>query len=208
MRVKICGLTKLDNAMEIAALGPDMIGFIFHPGSPRYANVHEVRKIVKALPEDITTVGVFVNRPLQHVMDVMRLTGLDAVQLHGYEDVQTCAILKEAGYQVIKVFHVESDIDFEKVEPYTPHCDLFLFDTKTKKYGGSGKHFNWEILQYYPFDTPFFLSGGIGPADLEQIRSLDLPNLTGIDVNSKIETLPGVKNVNKAKMLFETTLIS
>ncbi len=204
MRIKICGITKLENALEIAALGPDMIGFIFHPGSPRYANVHEVKKIVRALPDHITTVGVFVNRPLQHIMDVMRLTGLDTVQLHGFEDAQTCAILKESGYQVIKVFHVGSDLDFGQIEPYTPHCDLFLFDTKSKKFGGSGKHFDWEVLQFYPFDTPFFLSGGIDPNDLQRIRKIDLPNLTGIDVNSRIETIPGIKNVSKAKMLFDT----
>jgi phosphoribosylanthranilate isomerase len=124
--------------------------------------------------------------------------------LHGKENPQTCRILKNQGLKIIKVFNVDEKFNFASTEPYAKAANFFLFDTKTKEHGGSGEKFNWKILDKYEGHTPFFLSGGIGPGDVESIKKIIHPKLTGVDLNSGFEDTPGVKNIEKLKEFIES----
>lgn len=186
MFVKVCGITTPQQAHEISQL-VDYVGFIFHPGSPRF--VSQSYPSMKA-----KKVGVFVNVPLQELIQTALLEKLDSVQLHGSESPEYCAAMKEQ-VQVIKSFGVDADFDFDQLKAYEPYVDYFLFDTKTPKHGGSGKQFDWRLLKQYQGATPFILSGGLRPESLPQIQEVNHPKLTGIDLNSGFETQPGIKNL-------------
>ncbi|MCR9172638.1 MAG: phosphoribosylanthranilate isomerase [bacterium] len=190
MFVKVCGITTPEQANEISSL-VDYIGFIFHPNSPRFvAQSYPSMKAKK--------VGVFVNVPLQELIQTALLEKLESVQLHGDESPEYCAALK-GQVQVIKSFGVDEHFNFDQLTAYYDFVDYFLFDTKTPHYGGSGKQFDWEILKNYHGKTPFILSGGLRPQTLPQIRSLNHKNLVGIDLNSGFETAPGIKNISTLK---------
>jgi phosphoribosylanthranilate isomerase len=186
MFVKVCGITTPQQAHEISQL-VDYVGFIFHPESPRF--VSQSYPSMKA-----KKVGVFVNVPLQELIQTALLEKLDSVQLHGSESPEYCAAIKEQ-VQVIKSFGVDADFDFDQLIAYEPYVDYFLFDTKTPKHGGSGKQFDWRLLKQYQGATPFILSGGLRPETLPQIQEVNHPKLTGIDLNSGFETQPGIKNL-------------
>ena len=186
MFVKVCGITTPQQAHEISQL-VDYVGFIFHPGSPRF--VSQSYPSMKA-----KKVGVFVNVPLQELIQTALLEKLDSVQLHGSESPEYCAAMKEQ-VQVIKSFGVDADFDFDQLKAYEPYVDYFLFDTKTPKHGGSGKQFDWRLLKQYQGANPFILSGGLRPESLPQIQEVNHPKLTGIDLNSGFETQPGIKNL-------------
>ena len=186
MFVKVCGITIPQQAHEISQL-VDYVGFIFHPGSPRF--VSQSYPSMKA-----KKVGVLVNVPLQELIQTALLEKLDSVQLHGSESPEYCAAMKEQ-VQVIKSFGVDADFDFDQLKAYEPYVDYFLFDTKTPKHGGSGKQFDWRLLKQYQGATPFILSGGLRPESLPQIQEVNHPKLTGIDLNSGFETQPGIKNL-------------
>ncbi|MDR1437267.1 MAG: phosphoribosylanthranilate isomerase [Candidatus Symbiothrix sp.] len=183
---------------EISTLPIDMIGLIFHEASPRYAGELEPEGL-SSLPASIQKAGVFVDKPAEYILDKVSRYHLQAVQLHGNESPAFCSALKSGGLTVIKSFPLGEAAALEACLPYENTCHYFLFDTKTPQYGGSGKKFDWEILSAYTGKTPFFLSGGIGPKDAEKLRQIKHPLLYAIDLNSKFETAPGVKDAEKLR---------
>lgn len=195
LEIKICGMKFPDNIMEISALHPDYMGFIFYKRSPRFAKKLD-RKIMQSLPEGIKKVGVFVNENLENILTAIHNYQLDAVQLHGAENRKLCQLIKEeANTTVIKVFSIMDRHNLKVTKEYEDVADLFLFDTKTDLYGGSGQKFNWNILHEYQGERDFLLSGGIGLDDVKAIRKLQHPKMIGVDVNSRFEIKPGLKNV-------------
>ena len=198
MLLKICGLKYPENIQAVAALKPDFMGFIFYPKSPRYAEPLDV-KYLESLPPAIKKIGVFVNEDLENILTTAYKYKLDGLQLHGTELVDMCRELKKLGYLVIKAFPIAEAYNFKVTKAYEGVCDYFLFDTKTDSYGGSGVKFNWQILKDYKGETPFLLSGGIAVDDAEAILKIEHPKFVGIDLNSKFEEKPGMKNVSLLK---------
>lgn len=196
MKLKICGMKYPENILEVGALLPDYMGFIFWDNSARYFN--------GAIPELIKTVkkvGVFVNQSQEEIMEKVRTYNLQAVQLHGNESVDFLSELKNQlpkEIEIIKVFSADENFDFEVIKPFEAVADYFLFDTKGKLPGGNGTTFDWTILKKYNSDKPFFLSGGIGINELKAIEEISKTNLPiyAVDVNSKFEIEPGLKNKN------------
>ncbi len=183
-----------ENIAKVAALKPDFMGFIFYPKSPRYAEPLDIAAL-NGLPSTIKKIGVFVNENLENILTIVYKYKLDGLQLHGTELVDMCAKLKKAGYIVIKAFPIAEAYNFKVTKDYEGACDYFLFDTQTDAYGGSGVKFNWEMLNEYVGETPFLLSGGIAVDDAEAILKIEHPKFAGIDLNSKFEIKPGLKNV-------------
>jgi phosphoribosylanthranilate isomerase len=195
IRIKVCGMCDPLNVKEIAEAGPDFMGFIFYPGSPRYAGLETDLTLYHNIPSGIPKIGVFVNEDIGKILDIALSTGLDMIQLHGNESPEYCFQFKSSGLKLIKAFSVTECFDFELLTQYMPVCDYFLFDTKTDKAGGSGTKFNWDKLKSYNMDKPFFLSGGIGPEDAGLIRTIKNKAIFAVDLNSRFETAPGKKNV-------------
>ena len=197
MKLKICGMKYPDNILEVGSLLPDYMGFIFWEKSARYFD-----GIIPDLPKSIKQVGVFVNETIEIISAKAIKYDLQAIQLHGHESAEFCVNLKnelDSKIEIIKVFSVDDDFDFEVLKPFEAVCDYFLFDTKGKLPGGNGTTFDWKVLEKYPSNKPFFLSGGIGIEELEAVKEIsktDLP-LYAIDVNSKFEIEPGLKNIEK-----------
>ena len=187
-----------ENILSLAEVRPDFIGFIFYPGSKRFVDKPDP-VIIKEIPSEIQKVGVFVNEPGDHIIDRYENLGLDLVQFHGDESPEKCTSLNEKKIPIIKAISVDHTTDFSYLFDYENHVDYFLFDTKTENYGGSGKKFNWDKLNEYRLDIPFFLGGGIGYEDLDAILALSHPMLYSIDINSKFETEPGIKNIELVK---------
>lgn len=183
-----------ENIEAVAALKPDMMGFIFYPKSPRYAGSLD-EKALQALPKRIMKIGVFVNASLDEILTLVKKYSLNGVQLHGTEPEEVCYTLRSVGLLVLKAFAISEAGDFKATEEYEGSCDFFLFDTKTPAHGGSGQKFDWSVLSAYEGDTRFLLSGGISIDDAEAIRQINHPLLAGIDLNSKFEVSPGLKNV-------------
>lgn len=200
--MKICGMLHPDNMLEVAALGPDYLGFIFFKGSKRYAGGLDP-EVVKALPQGIQRTGVFVNEEAETVLDLVLVYGLNAVQLHGAESPEYCWDLAQSvkaiqpECKLIKAFGVNADFDFQQLEAYQGRVDYFLFDTQTPAHGGSGKKFDWGLLDKYSLDVPYFLSGGIGPESVEELNKISDPRCYAIDVNSRFELEPGLKDAGK-----------
>lgn len=192
--VKICGMKIPSNIVDVAVLKPDFMGFIFYPKSPRYAESLD-KHTLDLLPKSIKRIGVFVNETLENVLTTVYKYKLDGVQLHGTEMSSMCKELREAGYIVIKAFPIAEAYNFKVTKTYEGTCDYFLFDTKTDAYGGSGLKFDWTILNGYRGKTPFLLSGGIGADDVEAIQKINHPKFAGIDLNSKFELSPALKDV-------------
>jgi phosphoribosylanthranilate isomerase len=192
--IKICGMKSPENIRAVAALHPDFMGFIFYPKSPRYAEPLDSAAL-QALPKSIKKIGVFVNEDMENILTFVYKYKLDGVQLHGTELVEMCKELRKTGLIVIKAFPIAEAYNFRVTKPYEGFCDFFLFDTKTDAYGGSGVKFNWGMLNEYKGEAPFLLSGGIAADDAEAILKIKHPKLVGIDLNSKFEVKPGVKNV-------------
>ena len=198
MLLKICGLKYPENIQDVAALKPDFMGFIFYPKSPRYSEPLDSTTL-NALPATIKKIGVFVNEDLENILTIAYQYKLDGLQLHGTELVDICRELKKLGYIIIKAFPIAEAYNFKVTKAYDGVCDYFLFDTKTDSYGGSGVKFNWQILKDYKGETPFLLSGGIAVDDAEAILKIDHPKFVGIDLNSKFEVKPGLKNIGLLK---------
>ena len=203
MQIKICGLRDPENIREIAALQPDFIGFIFYPNSPRFASQLDAVSLT-SLPTSIKKTGVFVNENLENILTAISKYNLDAVQLHGADNKKLCRkIRQEAKTMVIKVFPIMDASNFRVTGDYEDVADYFLFDTKTDLYGGSGQKFNWNILQEYTGNKSFLLSGGIGADDVKALRAIEHPLLAGVDLNSKFELKPGLKNVALLKQFID-----
>jgi phosphoribosylanthranilate isomerase len=192
IKIKVCGMREPENILAVAALGPDYMGFIFYPPSPRY--VGENFTLPEKFPSSIAKVGVFVNAASDEMMHEVQRLGLDYLQLHGNELPEQVAELKRSGVKIIKVFSVDDQFDFTKLIPYEPYIDFFLFDTKGKYYGGNAMAFDWEILKNYRQDKPFFLSGGISPENVGKVSSLTALNIHSLDINSGVEISPGLKD--------------
>jgi len=206
LKLKICGMKHPGNISEVAKLQPDYMGFIFYEKTPRYFETK-----MPEIPSAIKKTGVFVDEEINIILERIKEQDLNAIQLHGEESAAFCyelkTLLMETQVEIIKVFSVKDDFDFSLLEAYEPVVDYFLFDTKGKNKGGNGITFNWKVLKNYPSEKPFFLSGGIGPEEVEAIQELktyfekngqkDL--LYAIDVNSKFEEEAGLKNIEKLK---------
>lgn len=196
MLIKICGMRYPENIDEIAPLTPMMMGFIFYPGSPRNATGLD-EAVVKNLPSYIRPVAVTVNRSYDEIMELCDKYGFKIVQLHGDETPELCRRLKDAGLTVFKAIAVGDSVDRDALKKYEGAVELFLFDTKSEKHGGSGKKFSWALLESYDLDVPYLLSGGIGPDDVEAIVAAMRPGMAGIDINSRFEDAPGHKDLGK-----------
>ena len=187
-----------ENISDLLKLQPDFIGFIFYPKSKRYMDEN--------LPEidfgNTLKTGVFVDEHSDKVLETAQKYRLDVLQLHGNESPEYCQNLKKKSYQIIKVFSVGTDFNFNRCVDYEGIVDLFLFDTKGKLPGGNGQVFNWDILSAYDLKTPFLLSGGIGLQHLSVIKNFAHPQLIGIDVNSGFEIRPAYKNIDELKTFF------
>ncbi|WP_233549299.1 phosphoribosylanthranilate isomerase [Flavobacterium sp. 123] len=197
--IKICGMKYPDNIVEIGALLPDYMGFIFWEKSARYFD-----GTMPDLPKSIKKVGVFVNESTEVILAKAQKYNLQAIQLHGQESVAFCSDLKskmDASIEIIKVFSVSDSFDFRVLEAFETVCDYFLFDTKGKLPGGNGTTFDWKVLENYPSTKPFFLSGGIGIEEIKSIQEISKTNLPiyAIDINSKFEIESGLKNEEKLK---------
>lgn len=188
------------NIIQLAELPVDMLGFIFYDKSPRFAGAVKP-EAVAALPAGIERVGVFVDADRRYVLETAKRFGLAALQLHGKERPELCSELRREGYKVIKAFSVAGEKDFEICAEYETVCDYFLFDTKTDAHGGSGQKFDWQMLSAYRLSVPFFLSGGIGPEDAALFVSVQPlhPQPYAIDINSRFEIEPGLKDIEKIK---------
>lgn len=197
-RIKVCGMKEAANIAAVADLQPDYMGFIFYEKSPR--NINEVSaELIKYVPPSIKTVGVFVNENAEVVKSLLFKHKLKAVQLHGAEDVRFCKEIKATGVEVIKAFGIGADFDFEHLRDYLPVVDYFLFDTQTPNHGGSGKIFDWQLLQNYKFDKPYFLSGGVSLEQVALIQQNTDARLYAVDINSRFEREPGLKDVAKVQ---------
>jgi phosphoribosylanthranilate isomerase len=187
------------NVGEIMGAKPDYTGFIFFPGSSRFVGKKPDPELFSIVPPQIKKVGVFINEDNQSIIDKAIRFGLNLIQLHGNESVKACSYLKSTGLGVIKVFSIGEGFNFKSIKKYDPMCDYFLFDTRGENYGGSGKKFDWKILDGYTSDKPFFLSGGIGIGDAGEIKSITNRGLFAVDINSRFEISPGIKDVEMVK---------
>jgi len=199
MLIKVCGMKDAANIALLSELKPDFMGFIFYKKSPRYAFNSLSPLVVKNLPKSIIKTGVFVNAPEQEILDIASTYQLDAIQLHGQEPASMAGSLKTRGFKVLKAFHLRNTGDLNNLINYEDVCDYFLFDTPSTSHGGTGKKFNWQLLENYQGTTPYFISGGIGPEDAQTIKNLSMSMLAGIDINSRFENKPGLKNVDTIK---------
>jgi len=194
MKVKVCGMTNTDNLNEVLKTSPDFIGLIFYQKSLRYV---QRNGFVFNTPKAVKKVGVFVDEQLDVILATSQMFSLDLIQLHGDESPEDCWYLSNENQQIIKVFSISDDFDFNQLRPYQEFVDYFLFDTKGKERGGSGVKFDWSMLERYELNIPFFLSGGIAPEDVTQIKSMAHPQLYGIDINSQFEVSPGIKKATQ-----------
>jgi len=183
----------LENIAAIFLLQPDLMGFIFYPESKRFVGENFQRDALHLVPEGIKKVGVFVNESYEHIMGRYDAYELDVVQLHGNESAQLCHQFHEKNIPVIKAIHVDDTFEPEVLAGYEPYCRYFLFDTKTPGFGGSGRTFSWRNLEKYTLETPFFLSGGLGIENIDEVLQIEHPMLQGLDLNSKLESKPGWK---------------
>lgn len=217
--VKVCGMRDAENIREVEALGKEfsilssqfsiyMMGFIFWPRSSRYVSERPAY-----LPQKAKRVGVFVDEEIEQVRHIAEEFALDIIQLHGTESPEYIRALHAAFSadarsaaipSVIKAFNIATKEDFEATKPYEGIADYFLFDTKGKCVGGNGEKFDWSVLADYVGETPFLLSGGIGPADAARIKAFHHPRCIGIDLNSRFECSPGVKDIQKLSTFLKT----
>ena len=197
MKVKVCGMRDAENIRKVEALGINMMGFIFYPKSSRYVSNRPAY-----LPQKCKRVGVFVDATIEdirlHIVDY----SLDIIQLHGHESTDFIRSLRSLcgdSITIIKAFNIATKEDLEATKPYEGLVDYFLFDTKGKSAGGNGEKFNWNVLSNYKDNTPFLLSGGIGPDDAGRVKVFQHLKCVGIDLNSRFEIEPGIKDITKLK---------
>ncbi len=199
VKVKICGLTNLQDAFHACYSGADALGFILYPKSKRFIKAKEVRKITSQLPPFVAKVGVFVNEDPRDVLEILSYAHLDFAQLHGDETPEECEYV--GANRVIKVFRLKSSDEVEKIRPYIGKVRAILLDTyDSKVYGGTGKPFNWEIAlkvkSEFP-EVPLILSGGLNPENVK--RAVETVNPYGVDVSSGVEAEPGLKDREKVE---------
>lgn len=209
--IKVCGMRESRNIQEVEALGVNWIGFIFYPKSPRY-----VTEVPEYMPQNVRRIGVFVDATVEEIADKVIAFGLNGIQLHGHESPSFCGSLpgkigkimyEKTGEArplfLIKAFSISCGSDFDAVSQYDGTCQYYLFDTKCNTVGGSGRRFDWRLLNLYTGFAPFILSGGIDEESLEDIKSLCHPRWMGIDLNSRFESAPALKDTEKLKPFIE-----
>jgi phosphoribosylanthranilate isomerase len=202
MQIKVCGITNLEQATALQAMGVHYIGFIFYPSSKRYVlEKLSLTDLASFKPTGVKKVGVFVNESLDQLLHIVQEAGLDIVQLHGDETPAYCAAVRQK-VATIKVFRVGAAVpDFAA---YEAEVDYFLFDTDSILYGGTGQHFNWELIKGVTIPKPYFLSGGIGPNDIQGVQVMEKTKagktLLALDINSQFELTPGMKDLEKIKI--------
>ena len=190
--IKVCGMRNAENIQQTETLPIDMMGFIFYPKSPRF-----LYEIPAYLPKQVLRVGVFVNENKNTIEMYADRFELNYIQLHGNESPEYCKTMQTGGFKIIKAFSILNAKDLQSIELYEPYCDYFLFDTKCDQYGGSGNQFDWSILNLYQGNTPFLLSGGINQYSSRALKEFSHPLLAGYDLNSRFETKPGEKDVQR-----------
>jgi len=201
MKIKVCGLKDPENIEAVAALNPDYLGFICYPLSPRYIGQLSAESF-KKLQINIKKTAVFVNESAEMINFLIDAYSFDVIQLHGDEPPEFCSSFRDR-VTVFKAFGLDENFDFGQLDNYINKVDYFLFDTKTTAYGGSGKTFDWGMLGNYKLQVPFFLSGGISLDNLDEIKKIDHPQFYGVDLNSRFETAPGIKDTGKLKQAFD-----
>lgn len=199
MKIKVCGMKYPKNIASLSLCGHDLTGLIFFEGSRRFVGDELSPTDLERYRPSLEFVGVFVNDSADSIKSVTERYGLNWVQLHGDETPDTCIQLRKTGLTVIKALPVATNNDISRCDDYEGSVDYFLFDTRTEKYGGSGVKFNWEVLHAYDRDVPFFLSGGIGPEDVNKVVEIKHPMLYGVDINSMFEMKPGLKDIELLK---------
>ena len=201
MKIKVCGLKYSGNVEAVTGLGPDYIGIIFYEPSPRYAGDIDA-ELVAEIPKSVQKTAVFVNAGSGEISALIERYKFEAIQLHGSENAGFCQSFRDR-VTVIKAFGIDEHFDFGLLDAYAGHVDYFLFDTKTAIHGGSGESFNWALLNDYRLDVPFFLSGGISLDNLAEIRAIDHPQFYGVDLNSRFEISPGIKDIDRLTKAFD-----
>ena len=197
MKLKICGMKESNNIKSIENIEPDYMGFIFWEDSPRY-----IKDKIPLLKNTIKKTGVFVDSNIEYVTKAIENHNLQAIQLHGNESPEFCAkLMNKQNIELIKAFKVDDSFNFDELKIFENQCDFFLFDTKGKLPGGNGSVFEWSILKDYKYEKPFFLSGGIGIENVDELINLKKTRLPiyAVDVNSKFESQPGLKKLNLLK---------
>ena len=199
MIIKVCGLNNSENINQLMKLDLDFMGIIFYEKSSRFFSSDVLPKSEKKY------VAVFVDESLDVIKKLINIYKFEYVQLHGNEDEKFCKELSSL-CNVIKAFRIDDTFDLNDIEKYSKYCKYFLFDTFTESYGGSGKKFNWDILLNYNHKKNFILSGGINLELISSIKKLknQLPNLIGVDLNSKFEIKPGLKDINRVKKFIKS----
>ena len=197
LKIKVCGLKSAENKSRIIDLPIDFVGYIFYPPSKRYVGSLAENKLEELFSTQKNKVGVFVDEEFEKVIEIADKYALSLVQLHGTESPEYCQKIMVAGIKVIKAFRVDLAFNFESVRAYEGFIDYILFDTKAELPGGTGKKFNWQVLNNYQGSIPFFLSGGIGPDDVYSIKQIKHKMIYAIDLNSGFEIEPGFKDINK-----------
>lgn len=203
MLIKVCGMRQMANIRDLCQLKPNYIGFIFYPKSPRYVGEILTPESTRLIPSEIKKTGVFVNESLRNILSEAKKYSLDAIQLHGLEGPDLCGQLKSEGYEILKAINPESIDVPQRLSAYETVCDFFLFDTPSVSHGGTGRKFNWDLLNQYAGNLPFFLSGGIGPDDAGEVLKLENKYLAGIDINSRFESAPALKNIDAIKLFID-----
>lgn len=204
MRVKICGITKPQQGKTIASLGATALGFICVRASPRYVTPEQIKAVIDQLPEQIDKIGVFANSSTEEIAQTLAESGLTGVQLHGDESIEFCQQLRESlpKVEIIKALRIKNADDFTKAKTYTKYVDTLLLDAyHPEQLGGTGKTLNWDTLQQFNPDSPWFLAGGLTPQNV--LEALDKVKPSGIDLSSGVETAPGDKDLDKVRDLFE-----
>ncbi len=206
MKIKVCGLRETENIRQLQQLPIDYMGFIFYEPSSRAVNKQDDLKelLAENWNSDIAKVGVVVNTEIDEVLNLVHDYKLNYIQLHGEESLEYMQSLNRIwdigtmhSARLIKAFSIGNDFYYEKIQPYEQFCDLFIFDTKGKNPGGNGTIFDWSLLKKYRGMKPFLLSGGIDLETAVAIRQLNFPQLIGVDINSRFETKPALKDVSK-----------
>ncbi|PWJ40103.1 phosphoribosylanthranilate isomerase [Sediminitomix flava] len=197
MKWKVCGMRETANIEAVLALEPDYMGFIFYPPSPRFVGDDLDENLLKNdFPKSTKKVGVFVNASEAEIRQEIQKYALDVIQLHGSESPELCKAFQNE-VEVIKVFGLgKDDFDFSQLNEYENVVDFFLFDTQSKKHGGTGKTFDWNLLNEYQSKKPYFLSGGIAIDNVQKLEEINIPKAFALDVNSKFEITPAMKNVD------------
>jgi len=202
-KVKICGVTNLEDAKLACDLGAAAIGFVFYKRSPRYVELEQARKIIAALPPFVTSVGVFVNEARERVLQVCRSAGLNVAQLHGDETTEYC---HQLNFPYIKVFRIAERFALSQLRPYAGQT--FLLDTSDQRqYGGTGRTFNWEFAKQASKVGKVILSGGLKPDNVK--TAVETVRPYAVDASSGVEIEPGRKDREKLKAFFhEITMVA